>query len=391
VGATRHALVVVEIALALVLLASSGLMIRSLGHLLNVDPGFDGTRVLTLRLSIPAGALAPDSMPGFYDQVQAAIASLPAVESVALADCAPLSSSCNGTIMTFPDRAQSSTGNAMVGVHWVSPDWFATMRVPLRRGRMFTDADRIGTPKVVLINEAAARRYFPGEDPIGRRVAVYQGGFNTGAEVIGVVGDVRYATIDSTARPDAYISYGQARLARMMIFVRTAGDPAAMAPSVREAVRRFAPRIPVYDIRSMSARVGAATTQARFSAVLLTLFAAVALALAIMGIYAVMSFAVAQRTREIGIRMTLGADRSRVLGLVLREGVLLATAGVAIGFAAALAFTRVLRAMLFEVTTTDPATYAVIMLVLAMAVLVACWLPAQRAARVDPIVALRGA
>jgi ABC-type antimicrobial peptide transport system permease subunit len=177
----------------------------------------------------------------------------------------------------------------------------------------------------------------------------------------------------------------------MMIFVRTAGDPAAMAPSVREAVRRFAPRIPVYDIRSMSARVGAATTQARFSAVLLTLFAAVALALAIMGIYAVMSFAVAQRTREIGIRMTLGADRSRVLGLVLREGVLLATAGVAIGLAAALAFTRVLRAMLFEVTTTDPATYAVIMLVLAMAVLVACWLPAQRAARVDPVVALRGA
>ena len=142
--------------------------------------------------------------------------------------------------MTFADRPQSNTGNAMVGVHWVSPGWFGTLRVPLKRGRRFTEEDRLGSPKVVVINEAAAKQYFPGEDPIGKRVAVYQGGFHTGAEIVGIVGDVRYGTIDSTARPDVYISYGQARLSRMMVFARTAGDPSALAPAVRAAVKRVA-------------------------------------------------------------------------------------------------------------------------------------------------------
>jgi predicted permease len=291
--------------------------------------------------------------------------------------------------MTFADRPPSATGNAMIGVHWVSPSWFGTMRVPLERGRLFTDTDRIDGPKVVLINQAAARQYFPGEDPIGKQVAVYQGGFHTGAEIIGVVGDVKYGTVDSTARPDAYISYGQARISRMMIFVRTAGDPAALAPSVREAVRRIAPHTPVYDIQPMSARVASATAQSRFSAVLLGMFAAVALSLAVMGIYGVLSFAVAQRTREIGIRMALGAGRQRVLALVVQEGALLAGAGVAIGLVAALAFSRVLRGMLFEVDNTDPWTYGFMVVVLAGAAFAASWIPARRAAGVDPVVALR--
>jgi ABC-type antimicrobial peptide transport system permease subunit len=241
----------------------------------------------------------------------------------------------------------------------------------------------------VLINEQAARTYFPGEDPIGKRVAVYQGGFHTGAEIVGIVGDVRYGTVDSTARPDVYISYGQARISRMMVFVRTVGDPAALAPSVRDAVRHFAPRNPVYDILPMSARVASSTAQARFSAMLLAVFATVALSLAVMGIYGVLSFAVAQRTREIGIRMALGAGRRRVLALVVREGVLLAAGGLIIGFAMALAVSRVLRSMLFEVTTTDPMTYGIMVLVLAGAAFVASWVPARRAAGVDPVVALR--
>jgi putative ABC transport system permease protein len=277
----------------------------------------------------------------------------------------------------------------MVGVHWVSPSWFGTLRVPLERGRLFSNEDGIETPKVVLINEQAARTYFPGEDPIGKRVAVYQGGFHTGAEIVGIVGDVRYGTVDSTARPDVYISYGQARIPRMMVFVRTVGDPAALVPSVRDAVRHFAPRNPVYDILPMRARVASATAQARFSAVLLAMFAAVALSLAVMGIYGVLSFAVAQRTREIGIRMALGAGRQRVLSLVVRDGVLLATGGLIIGLAMALALSRVLRSMLFEVTTTDPITYGIMALVLAGAAFVAIWVPARRAAGVDPVVALR--
>ncbi|MGH7696190.1 MAG: ADOP family duplicated permease, partial [Gemmatimonadaceae bacterium] len=258
VGASRRSLVVVEVALALVLLAGSGLMIRSLGNLLSVDPGFDSTNVLTLRLSVPAGDVAPDSMPGFYDQLQGTIAAVPGVQQVALADCPPLNNGCNGTIMTFVDRPQSSSGNAMVGVHWVSANWFGTMRVPLKRGRMFAESDRLGAPKVVLINEAAARQYFGGEDPLGRRVAVYQGGFHTGAEIIGIVGDVRFGTIDSTARPDTYIPYAQSRQPRLMVFVRTTGDASAMAPVVRGAVKRVAPHAPVFDTRSMPARVAMA-------------------------------------------------------------------------------------------------------------------------------------
>jgi predicted permease len=338
---------------------------------------------------MPPGVVSPDSMPGFYERLQEEIRGVPGVQDVALADCPPLSNGCNGTIMTFADRPQSATGNAMVGVHWVSPNWFGTLRVPLKRGRMFAGADRLGAPKVVMINEAAARQYFGGEDPIGKRVGVYQGGFHTGAEVIGIVGDVRFGTIDSTARPDVYISYNQSRLARMMIFVRAAGDPSALAPAVRAVVRRVAPQAPVFDIRSMSARVATASAQTRFSATLLALFAFVAVALAVMGIYGVLSFAVAQRTSEIGIRMALGAERGRVLGLVLRDGAVLALIGLAIGVVAALALTRVLRTMLYEVTTTDPLTYVAMAFILALAVLVASWIPARRASRVDPVIALR--
>jgi putative ABC transport system permease protein len=247
----------------------------------------------------------------------------------------------------------------------------------------------LNAPKVVLINEATARKYFQGEDPLGKRVAVYQGGFHTGAEIIGIVGDVRYGTIDSTAAPDVYISYSQARLARMIVFVRTAGDPSAMAPSVRAAVRRVAPLAPVFDIKSMSARIASASAQARYSAILLGLFAVMALSLAVMGIYGVLSFAVAQRTGEIGIRMALGAERARVLALVMRDGAMLAAIGLAIGVLAALALTRVLRTMLFEVTTTDPLTYGAMAVVLALAVAAASWIPARRAARVDPVIALR--
>ena len=208
--------------------------------------------------------------------------------------------------------------------------------------------------------------------------------------MIGIVGDIRFGTIDSTARPDTYISYAQAHTAHMMIFVRTAGDPVALAPNVRNAVRRLAPLDPVYDIRPMSTRLATANAQARFCAMLLALFAMVALALAVMGMYGVMAFAVAQRTREIGIRMALGADRARVLGLVVREGSLMAAAGVLVGLALAFALTDSLRTMLFGVAPTDPATYVTIVAVLAGAAVLASWIPARAAAGVDPAVTLRG-
>ena len=389
IGISRRSLVVAEVALALVLLAGSGLMLRSLANLLRVDPGFDARHVLTLRLALPPGDVAPDSMPGFYDEIQSALAAVPGVTGVALQDCPPLSGGCNGTIMTFADRPPSATGNAMIGVHWVSPSWFRTMHVPLVGGRGFTGADRIGSPKVVVINETAARKYFAGENPLGKQVAVYQGGFNTGAEVVGIVGDVRYGTIDSTARPDVYLPYAAAPISRMMIFARTAQDPAAVAPSIVARLRQVVPAAPIYDIQPMEARVASASSQARFSAILLGVFALVALTLAMTGIYGVMSFAVAQRTREIGIRIALGADRRRVLSLILREGGLLAVAGAALGLAArARGHPRASRHAVrgdhdrpLDLRGDDRRAGA--------AALMASWLPARRAARVDPMVAIR--
>ena len=388
-GSSRRVLVVVEVALALVLLAGSGLMLRSLGRVLAIHPGFDANHHLTLRLTVPDGSVAKDSMPGFYEQIQERLAAVPGVQRVSLIDCPPLSGGCNGTLMTFPDRPSSATGNAIVGVHWATPSWFGSVQVPLRRGRMFNVADRMGGPRVVLISETAARKYWPHEDPVGKTVKVYQGGFDAGATVIGIVGDVRFGTIDSLPGPDVYIAYAQAYTPRMMIFLRTAGDPLALVPSVRRALETWAPEDPIYDISTMADRAGAATAQARFSALLLAMFAAVALGLAVMGIYGVMSFGVAQRTREIGIRMALGADRARVLGMVVREGAIMVTIGTVIGVAAALAVTRILRTLLFEVTPTDPATFGAIVVIVVAAALLASWLPARRAARVEPTEALR--
>jgi putative ABC transport system permease protein len=243
-------------------------------------------------------------------------------------------------------------------------------------------------PKVVVINETAARRYWPNDDPIGKRIGVGQGGFSDGAEVIGVVGDVRQWA-DSLARPDVYLPYYQSPNSRMMIFLRTAGDPTTLGPAVRAAIRELAPRYPVYDMQSMTERAAAATAQARFSAALLGLFALTALSLAGIGIYGVMSIAVTTRTREIGIRIALGADRSRVQGLVVGEGIALVSLGVVIGVGGALVATRVLRSLLFDLTPSDPITYVTIVAVLGAAAIVASWIPARRASRVDPVVALR--
>ena len=222
-----------------------------------------------------------------------------------------------------------------------------------------------------------------------RDAAIWQGGFHDGATVVGVVGDVRFNTIDSIPVPDAFMSYNQSPRSSLMVFLRTRGDPLSLGPSVRAELHGLAPDLPVYDMQTMDSRIGAATGQARFSAVLLTLFAGVALALAVMGIYGVISFAVAQRTREIGIRMALGANRTRVIAMVVREGTTLAALGAAIGLGIALFLTRVLTAMLYDVTPSDPGTYLTIVALLGAAAFLACWVPARRAAAVEPVEALR--
>jgi predicted permease len=387
---SRHALVVTEVALAIVLLAGSGLMIRSLEKLLQVDPGFDSDGLLTLRLTMSRGTVVRDSLPAFYDRLTAQLGALPGVTGVALADSPPLAGGGAGTIITFPDRPpvpQSESPD--VGVHWITPSWFGVMRVPLKRGRLLNDDDRLGAAKSIVISETAANKFWPGEDPIGKRAGIFQGGFEDGATVVGVIGDVRYHTIDSLPRPDVYLPYAQSPASRMMIFVRTARDPLALAAAARRTVSALVPGTPVFDIKTMASRTAVATAQARFSAVLLALFAATALALAAIGIYGVMSFMVVQRTREIGIRMALGADRAQVRRLVIGEGLWLAGTGTVLGVAAAFGLTRALRSMLFDISTSDPATYLSIIVVLAAVAAFASWIPARRASRVQPTEALR--
>jgi putative ABC transport system permease protein len=387
----RRLLVVLEVALAIVLLAGSGLMMRSLAKLLGVDTGFDARSVLTLRLALPPGALARDSMPGFYAQLLTRVGALPGVRSAALADCPPLNGGCNGTLIEFLDRPKLDAAHApQTGVHWVTPDFFTTLRVPLKRGRFLSPADRQGTPKVVVISETAARKFWPNEDPLGTRVGIGQGGFSSGAEVVGIVGDVRQF-VDSLPAPDVYISYYQSPRPYTMLFVRTGGDPAALGPTVRRALREVAPQYPVYDMQPLATRAAVATAQARFSSLLLTLFAVVALSLAALGIYGVMALAVTQRTREIGIRMALGADARRVLHMVVGEGIWLAAWGAIVGLGGALAVTRVLRSLLFDTTPSDPLTYVAIVVLLGAAAGVASWIPARRATRVQPTEALREA
>ena len=387
---SRNTLVVTEVALAIVLLAGSGLMIRSLANLLQVNPGFDSDGLLTLKLTMPRGVIARDSLPGFYDRVTADLGALPGVTGVALGDGLPLSGGSAITVMTFPERPPVPDNEApLVGVHWITPEWFGVLRVPLKRGRLLTAEDRAGSAKSVVISESAARKFWPGEDPLGKRIGVGQGGFGDGATIVGVIGDVRYFTMDSLPHPDVYLPYAQSPAARMTIFIRTARDPLSLAVAVRRAMGTLVPGVPVFDIKTMATRTAAATAQARFSAVLLAMFAAIALLLAVIGIYGVMSFMVVQRTREIGIRMALGADRQQVQRMVIAEGLWLATAGAALGIGAAFALTRVLASLLFDVKPGDPATYVSIVALLAIAAAIASWIPARRASRVEPTEALR--
>jgi putative ABC transport system permease protein len=263
------------------------------------------------------------------------------------------------------------------------------MRIPLLRGRGFLDSDRQGAPKVVLINDAAARQFWPGEDPIGKPIGVGQGGFGDRAEVIGIVGDVRYGQMDEPAKPDVYIPNLQSPRDFLILYARTDGNPAALVQAVRREVRALNRDLPVFNIRTMSERIAAATARARFSAILLAVFAAIALSLSAVGIYGVMSYVVTQRTREIGIRMALGARQGDVLSLVLSRGVALAAVGVVIGLGGALASTRVLETMLYEVKPNDLGTYLAIAGVLFAVALAASLIPARRAAWVDPSAALR--
>lgn len=383
-------LVVAEIALAFVLLTGAGLVIKSLARLTATPFGIDANNVLTARINIPPGTVDLKGAADFFNQLEERIAGQPGVVSAAIGSCPALASGCASTVIWFRDRPDVPQGTEpSIGVIDVSPNYFKTMRIPLIRGRLFSNLDRGDAPKTVVISQTAAERYFSGEDPIGKRIALGVNGFGERAEIIGIVGNVRYGQMDLPPHPDAYVSVPQSPQTAMYLFVRTAGVPEGLIPALRAEVAALNRNLPVYDVRTMSDRVSDAAARQRFIAILLAVFASIAIVLAAIGIYGVMSYMVRQRNREIGIRVALGARSQDVVRNVVGRAAGLVLAGTIAGLAGALEATRVLSASLFEVKPDDPQTYFLIALILAMAAMLASYIPARRAGAVDPAITLR--
>ncbi|MGH9377634.1 MAG: ADOP family duplicated permease [Terriglobia bacterium] len=387
---SRSILTVAEIALALVMLIGAGLAIKSLVRLMGVQPGFDPHNVLKASLALPQARYKNDQqVAAFYERLLDRLRALPGVESASAADYLPLQGSPSGTVyiegQPLPKNMYSSPE-----VAWchVLPDYFRTMRIPLLRGRDFTLQDGPKSPRVAIVNETMAHLFWPNQNPVGKRFAHdYQK--PAWITVVGVVGDVKESSLDEAATPEAYFPEAQSADPWLAVALRTSALPFGEAGPLRHAVRRLDPELPVYSVGTLSQIVSQSSQQQQFVALLLGLFAAAALALALIGIYGVISYSVAQRTHEFGIRLALGAQRRDVLRLVTSEGLALALIGIAAGLVAALALTRLMASLLYGVKPNDPATFVAVPLLLIVVALAACLIPARRAMKIDPMVALR--
>jgi putative ABC transport system permease protein len=390
-GRVRASLVAAQVALAHVLLVGAGLHIRSLETLMRVDPGFRADGVLTVAVARLPERRYPDPahQAAFYDRVLEALAALPGVTTAAAANPVPVmgddlifSIEVEGQPPRPPDQA--------VSANWysVSPGYFEAMRIPVVRGRAFASSDSASAPRVAVINEAFARRIFPGEDPMGRRLRM---GIDSDVarEIVGIVGDVRHYGLEQGVTMQMYEPNRQRPTAGAAFLLRTGSDPAALAGAARRAILSIDPELPVTQTRTLAALLADTTAQRRFTLLLLLIFAGTALVLAAVGIYGVVAYTVSQRTHEIGVRMALGAERRAILGLVLRQGMTMVLAGVAAGLGGALLLARLVRAMLFGVGAADPATYAATVALLSLVAFAATYLPALRATRVEPTAALR--
>ena len=383
---SRSVLIVAEMALAMVLLAGAGLMIESFARLLTSRLGAATDHVLTAEIDLPTLQYPEAAHVRFDEQLLDRITAIPGVQAAAIYNALPARGQFDVTGLNL---GAENGPEAVVGVHSVSADYFRVFRIPFRSGRNLSDRDRAGAQKALLVNETAAHRLWPGQNPIGKHVWLKT--WATGeqeAEVIGVVGDVRYESLEKTAENDVYVSFRQYP-ETANVAVRTAGDPRSLAPSLASVVHALDKDLPVYGVKTMEQQVADATSRARFSTVLLSAFAAVALLLAGIGLYGVVAFSVAARTREIGIRMSLGARREEVMRLVMGDGLILCGVGVALGLPLALAATRVLTSFLYGTKPGDPIVFAGISALLAAVAALASYMPARRATKVDPLVALR--
>jgi putative ABC transport system permease protein len=387
----RGALVVAETAASVVLLAGAGLLITSYLRLRRVDPGFNPHHLLTFSFELPEARYPYARRIDFYNQFLARLQATPGIRSAASILPLPLSDSRISVSYEVEGRPVPKSDEPSAWFRVVSPKYFSTMGIRLIKGREFTERDDAQSPGVIVVNQEFARRVFPNQDPIGKHVKPGASGIGQAMmrEIVGVVADVKHLSLARSDTPEYYVPYAQCLFDPMTIVARTQGDPRSVIPAVQDALHEQDKDLPVYEIRTMDDYLAASVSQPRFNTLLLGIFAGVALLLSAVGLYGVMAYTVVQRTHEIGVRMALGADGRDVLKMVLGRGLMLTLAGVAIGLAGAVALSRFLAGMLFAVQPHDPATLAGVSLVLIAVAALACYIPARRATRVDPMVALR--
>jgi len=391
----RHAFVVAQLGLALVLLTGSGLLIRSFVRLVGVDPGFDPGHLLTFKVALPRSKYGTDQLcMAFFRQLLARINTVPGVRFASMESFPPLTGLGAATgvhLLSQPPLALSDLPVANVGV--VGPDYFAAMNIPLRAGRLFNAEELAEEKHVTIINQIFADKYLHGVNPLGQKAAIYMKSLAENeiqpSEIIGVVGDVHQMGLDTAPEPTVYWPHPELVMSGMTILVRTSNDPLAIVSQARSELQHIDPELPMAGVATMDQLVADSLSRSRFTMLLLGIFAVVAVVLASVGLYGLIAYSVTQRTQELGIRIALGAQRRDVLRLVLGQGTRLTLLGVAVGVLAALAFSRLLSTLLFGVSATDPLTFAGVAALLALVALMACFIPARRATRVDPIVALR--
>jgi putative ABC transport system permease protein len=385
----KSLLVIGQVALSLLLLIGAGLLLRSFGRLLGVQPGFDAHNVLTMNVSLPTVKYSsPAQQIAFFDAILRRISVLPGVHNAAISAALPLSSLRVSPVLAEGQPAVPLAQRPFIDIEAISPQWFQTMRVGLRAGREFTAADNASAPKVVIVNETFARRYFGNRNPLSMHVTVGRG--PAPSQVIGIARDVKNQGLAQDTQAQLYLPFAQLPWADMNLLVRTMMPPQSMVRPVREQISAVDPDQPVAGVQTVDQLVESSLAQPRFTMLLLGIFSATALALSIIGIYGVLSYWVAQRRYELGIRLALGAQRADILRIVVRQGFTLAMAGILIGLVAALLLTRLMSSMLYKVGALDMTTFALAPLVFLAIALLASYLPARAATKVDPVNALRG-
>jgi predicted permease len=386
----RSLLIVFEVALSLILLIGAGMMIKSFLNLQRVNPGFDAGNVLVVPVALPQNKYPEAAQRAlFFQQAVERIAALQTVESVGATNLLPLAGEDRGQVLNIEGRPLPPGEKLYASTRDVTPDYFRTMRIPIISGRDFTRQDTADTMSVVLINETMAKRYFANEDPVGKRVSLVPGQGGPWLTIVGVVGDTRHTSLSIPPTVEAYGPHAQDPIGTMTIVIRTSSDPSNLANLVRNELRAMDSSLPLLGMRTMEQTLKDSVAPVQASMTLLTLFAVLALLLAVMGIFAFISYAVTQRTHEIGVRMALGAQRHHVLMLIVSQGLRLVLVGIALGLVGAFFLTRLMVNLLYGVSPLDLVTFAGVSLLLVMAALLATIIPAAKATKLDPVIALR--